>query len=102
MYLIKEYVNLITNFFIIFCVLTAIYLNANIGHLPPVICVVILEMFNSLLLFDCEHVKTIWRQLSRVLHFDIQWKHVILGFSFEWNVKTHFLVTLLSFVAHNI
>lgn len=38
MYLIKEYVNLITNFFIIFCVLTAIFLNANIGHLPPVMC----------------------------------------------------------------
>lgn len=82
--------------------MTVIFLNANIGHQPHVICVVILEMLNSLLLFDCEHVKTIWRHLNRVLHFDIQWKHVILGFSFEWNIKTHFLVTLLFFVAHNI
>lgn len=46
--------------------------------------------------------KIIWRHLSSVLHFDIQFKHVIIGFYFKRNVKTHFLNKILSFVAYYI
>ena len=34
--------------------------------------------------------------------FDVQWKHVILGFYFEQNSKVCFLSTVISFLAFKI
>ena len=34
------------------------------------------------LLFDCMLVQYVWKTVNVVLAFDIQWKHVILGFYF--------------------
>lgn len=83
--MIKEYVNLITDFLIIFCFVTVNFLNANIGQLPLVTCVVILKILKIYFF-----IVIMLKFFSSVLHFDIQWKHVILGFYIERNVKTQF------------
>lgn len=67
----KGICELMANFLIILCVVTVIFLNANISYLPLVIRVVILKM--NIYFFYCDYVKTIWRHLSLVLHFYIQW-----------------------------
>lgn len=54
------------------------------------------------LIFECEHVKMIWSTLSLVIGFDIQWKHVILGFYFERNTKIRYFNTIVSFIAYKI
>ena len=41
------------------------------------------------------HVQYVWKTLSVVLSFDIQRKHLILGFYFEFN-------TVISFLAFKI
>ena len=48
------------------------------------------------------HVQYVWKMLSLVLSFDVQWKHVILGFYFEQNSKLCFLNTVISFLAFKI
>ena len=40
--------------------------------------------------------------MSFVLSFDVQWKHVILGFYFEQNSKLCFLNSVTSFLAFKI
>ena len=54
------------------------------------------------LIFDCEHVHILWKNLSSVLNFDVQWKHVVLGFYSERNSKIQFLNTFVSFIAYKI
>lgn len=54
------------------------------------------------LIFECKHVKMIWSTLSLVIGFDIQWKHVILGFYFERNTKIRYFNTIVSFIAYKI
>ena len=54
------------------------------------------------LLYDCIHVQYVWKTLSLVLSFEVQWKHVILGFYFEQNSKLCFLNTVISFLAFKI
>ena len=50
--------------------------------------------------YDCMHVQ--WKMLTLVLSFDVQWKHVILGFYFEQNSKVCFLNTDISILAFKI
>lgn len=54
------------------------------------------------LIFECEHVKMIWSTLSLAIGFDIQWKHVILGFYFDRNTKIRYFITIVSFIACKI
>lgn len=44
----------------------------------------------------------IWSTLSLIIGFDIQWKHVILGFYFERNTKIRYFNTIVSFIAYKI
>ena len=40
--------------------------------------------------------------MSRLVHFPIQWKHIMIGFYHEKNSKTCFLNDFISLVAYNI
>ena len=48
-------------------------------------------------LYDCLHVQYAWKLLSFVLSFDVQWKHVILGFYFEQIPNYVFSILLYHF-----
>lgn len=52
------------------------------------------------LIFECKHVKMIWSTLSLVIEFDIQWRHVILGFYFKRNAKNTNFTTIVSYTAY--
>ena len=54
------------------------------------------------LLYDCIHVQFVWKMLSLVLSFNVQLKHVILGYDFEQNSKVCFLNTVISILAFKI
>lgn len=54
------------------------------------------------LIFECDNVKEIWSKLCTTLHLDIMWKHVIIGFYYENNLKVQFLNNIISYVAYRI
>ena len=37
------------------------------------------------LIFECANVQSLWKILGAIINFDIQWKHVVIGFCLESN-----------------
>ena len=54
------------------------------------------------LIFDCKNVSYIWNMVSLVCKFNIKWKHVVIGFYFEFNQNTNLLNNFISFIALKI
>lgn len=54
------------------------------------------------LIFECDNVNEIWSKLFTILHLDIMWKHVIIDFYYENNLKVQFLNNIISYVAYRI
>ena len=54
------------------------------------------------LIFQCANVQNIWKILGVIINFDIQWKHVVIGFCLESNEKVSILNNILSFIACRI
>ena len=54
------------------------------------------------LIFTCNNVKNIWYTLGISLKIDIQWKHIVIGFFHENNIKVKTLNNLISFTAMKI
>ena len=54
------------------------------------------------LIFECINVMKIWKTLESILNFEIQWKHLVVGFYYEDNNKVVLLNNLLSYVACRI
>ena len=51
------------------------------------------------LMYSCENVKEIWNLLGISLNIDLKWKHIIIGFYHEDNIKVKTLNNLISFTA---
>ena len=51
------------------------------------------------LIFECTNVKNIWTILGFILNFEVQWKHVLVGFYYEKSEKVSMLNNLISYVA---
>ena len=51
---------------------------------------------NEHLIHLCDNVKNIWDITSRIVKFDIKWKHILIGFYHEHNKK---IVTLNNFIS---
>ena len=54
------------------------------------------------LLFDCNRVNIIWKEVGNIMKVDVQWKHIVLGFS-EINVtmKTrNILCTIITYAIY--
>ena len=61
------------------------------------------EIENTMhLIFQCDNVKQIWNLLSKVLNFEITWKHIVLGFYHEKNKKSYMLNNIISYTACKI
>ena len=54
---------------------------------------------NEHLLFNCENVREIWNILCIVMNFEIKWKHIVIGFYHEDNIKVKTFNNLISFTA---
>ena len=54
------------------------------------------------LIFTCNNVKNIWYTLGISLKIDIKWKHIVVGFFHENNIKVKTLNNLISFTAMKI
>lgn len=54
------------------------------------------------LIFDCVNVVKIWKVASECLNFDINWKHIVLGFYLEETQVTKLYNYFLSFIAYRI
>ena len=54
---------------------------------------------NEHLIHCCENVKHIWKTTSKIVKFDINWKHICIGFYAEHNSKIVTLNNLISTVA---
>ena len=54
---------------------------------------------NEHLIYCCENVKHIWKTTSKIVKFDINWKHICIGFYAEHNSKIVTLNNLISTVA---
>ena len=48
---------------------------------------------------ECTNVKNIWTILGFILNFEVQWKHVLVGFYYEKSEKVSMLNNLISYVA---
>ena len=57
---------------------------------------------NMHLIYDCRNAQQIWKSFSTCLKFDIDWKHIIIGFYDEINDKTILLNNLISYIACRI
>ena len=51
------------------------------------------------LIYDCILVQNLWRKLGQLLKFDINWRHIAVGFHFESNDKILFFNEIISFTA---
>ena len=54
------------------------------------------------LIFECTNIQNIWKIIGSVLNFEIQWKHIVIGFCLEFNDKVSMLNNLISFIACRI
>ena len=54
---------------------------------------------NEHMIFKCDNVNLIWKLASKVLKFEIKWKHILIGFYFEKNQKIVDLNNILSTIA---
>ena len=54
---------------------------------------------NEHMIFKCDNVNPIWILASKVLKFEITWKHILIGFYFEKNQKIVDLNNILSTIA---
>ena len=54
---------------------------------------------NEHLIFNCDNVNHIWKLASKILKFEIQWKHILIGFYFEKNQKIVDLNNIISTIA---
>ena len=54
------------------------------------------------LIFTCNNVKNIWYTLGISLKIDIKWKHIVVSFFHENNIKVKTLNNLISFTAMKI
>ena len=54
---------------------------------------------NEHLIFKCDNVNPIWKLVSRILKFEVQWKHILIGFYFEKNQKIVDLNNIISTLA---
>ena len=54
------------------------------------------------LIFDCVNVLKIWKTLSEYLGFNVQWKHIIIGFYHVRNNTTKLYNLLFSCIAYRI
>ena len=54
------------------------------------------------LLFECKIVRKIWENVEQIFNFQIQCKHIIIGFYHEVNSKTRFLNEFVSSVAYHV
>ena len=50
------------------------------------------------LIFDCRNVSYIWNMVTFVCKFMIKWKHVVIGFYFEFNQNTNLLNNCIFFI----
>ena len=65
-------------------------------------CVFCNEICNTKhLIYDCKLVKPIWQSVGNILHFDIMWKHIVLGY-FEVNNICMFRNILLTIISKSI
>ena len=53
------------------------------------------------MLFECSIVQTIWQRLGLLLKVNLKWKHVVLGFFIDGEVRT-FRYVIISIVAYGI
>ena len=53
-------------------------------------------------IFECTNERKIRNIIETVLNFDIQWKHILIGFCLEFNDKVNLLNKLISFIACRI
>ncbi|XP_062574193.1 uncharacterized protein LOC134236030 [Saccostrea cucullata] len=54
------------------------------------------------LIFDCDNVKGVWQKLNIVMNYDVQWKHIVVGFYLETNSRIRFYNTIISYLAYKI
>ena len=54
---------------------------------------------NEHLIFSCDNANHIWKLASKILKFEIQWKHILIGFYFEKNQKIVDLNNIISTIA---
>ena len=54
------------------------------------------------LIFECVNIQNIWKILSAAIRFDIQWKHIVIGFCLEYNEKVSIFNNIISFIACRI
>ena len=54
------------------------------------------------LIFECLNIQNIWKILSAAIRFDIQWKHIVIGFCLEYNEKVSIFNNIISFIACRI
>ena len=54
------------------------------------------------LIFECVNIQNIWKILSVAIRFDIQWKHIVIGFCLENNEKVSIFNSIISFIACRI
>ena len=54
---------------------------------------------NEHLILSCDNVNHIWKLASKILKFEIQWKHILIGFCFEKNQKIVDLNNIISTIA---
>jgi hypothetical protein len=54
------------------------------------------------LIFECRNVQFIWKSVSNYMGFNIQWKHIVVGFFSVRSETTVVFNLLLSFVALKI
>ena len=54
------------------------------------------------LIFECVNIQNIWKILSAAIRFDIQWKHIVIGFFLEYNEKVSIFNNIISFIACRI
>ena len=68
-------------------------------------CSVCLRKENTLhLLYDCHHVKDIWREIGKCLNLNIQPKHIVLGLTDEHYVEInrHLCIIIVAFSIYSI
>ena len=54
------------------------------------------------LIFECANIQNIWKILSVAIRFDIQLKHIVIGFCLENNEKVSIFNSIISFIACRI
>ena len=54
------------------------------------------------MLFDCSKVNSIWKNVGNIMHVNLQWKHIVIGYFLDQNNTTKTLNWLCCLMAYSI